>query len=217
MSPSSLPSRDPCPKRSRCWRRWRKTLVGRHRADADDEGRRAAAHAPGQPEASSAWTRSRPTASCASAPWPRCARLERSGRGQERLAGRSRAPCARSPTCGCATSPPSAARSRTPIRTWTCRRCLSALGARATIAGPGGERTRAGRGAVRRLPREHAQAQRAHHPRRRCRRWASVGAAYLKCTTRSADDWPAVGIAVGDRRRRRAHRASAPRPTSPRA
>ena len=47
----------------------------------------------------------------------------RSGR-----AGRSsRARCARSPTCACATWPRSAARWRTPIRTWTCRRCSARL------------------------------------------------------------------------------------------
>jgi len=72
---------------------------------------------------------------------------------------------------------------------------LAALGARVTIAGPKGERT---------LPVEEIYAgylettlkpgeliTRVDVPALGKRR-----AAYLKCTTRSADDWPAVGVAV---------------------
>jgi carbon-monoxide dehydrogenase medium subunit len=72
---------------------------------------------------------------------------------------------------------------------------LAALDARATIAGPGGERS---------LPVEALYAgylentlarneliTRIHIPPMGKRR-----AAYMKCTTRSADDWPAVGMAV---------------------
>ncbi len=72
---------------------------------------------------------------------------------------------------------------------------LSALGARAVIAGPGGERS---------APVESLYAgylenslepdeliTRLELPAPGARR-----AAYLKCTTRSADDWPAVGMAV---------------------
>ena len=72
---------------------------------------------------------------------------------------------------------------------------LTALGASATIAGPGGERT---------VPVEALYAGylentlarneliiRVHIPPMGKRR-----AAYMKCTTRSADDWPAVGVAV---------------------
>jgi aerobic carbon-monoxide dehydrogenase medium subunit len=72
---------------------------------------------------------------------------------------------------------------------------LAALGARVTIAGPKGERA---------LPVEEIYAgylettlkpgeliTRVDVPALGKRR-----AAYLKCTTRSADDWPAVGVAV---------------------
>src|SRR5262245_8888088 len=79
---------------------------------------------------------------------------------------------------------------------------LCALGARVTIAGPGGERS---------IPVEELYAgylettlkpgeliTRVDVPALGKRR-----AAYLKCTTRSADDWPAVGVAVvlGDENR----------------
>ena len=72
---------------------------------------------------------------------------------------------------------------------------LSALGASVTITGPGGERA---------LPVEQLYAgylettlargeliTRLHVPPMGERR-----AVYLKCTTRSADDWPALGMAV---------------------
>ena len=72
---------------------------------------------------------------------------------------------------------------------------LSALGATVTIAGPGGERT---------APVESLYAgylettlqpgeiiTQVHIPALGGRQ-----AAYLKCTTRSADDWPALGMAV---------------------
>lgn len=72
---------------------------------------------------------------------------------------------------------------------------LSALGARATIAGPGGERS---------VPVEALYAGYLENTLARNElitqvRVPALGArraAYLKCTTRSADDWPAVGIAV---------------------
>jgi aerobic carbon-monoxide dehydrogenase medium subunit len=72
---------------------------------------------------------------------------------------------------------------------------LSALGARATISGPGGERT---------LPVEALYAGYLENTLARGELITQVvvpalgrrRAAYLKCTTRSADDWPAVGIAV---------------------
>jgi carbon-monoxide dehydrogenase medium subunit len=72
---------------------------------------------------------------------------------------------------------------------------FSALGARATIAGPAGERT---------VPVEALYAgylENTLKPNELITRISipSMGerrAAYLKCTTRSADDWPAVGIAV---------------------
>jgi carbon-monoxide dehydrogenase medium subunit len=72
---------------------------------------------------------------------------------------------------------------------------LIALGARVSLVTPGGERT---------IPLEQLQAgylettigrgeliAEAIVPRQGARR-----AAYLKCTTRSADDWPALGVAV---------------------
>lgn len=72
---------------------------------------------------------------------------------------------------------------------------LAALGARVTIAGPRGERT---------LPVEALYAGYLENTLARDELITQVTippmgknrAAYLKCTTRSADDWPAVGIAV---------------------
>jgi carbon-monoxide dehydrogenase medium subunit len=72
---------------------------------------------------------------------------------------------------------------------------LSALGARATIAGPGGERS---------APVESLYAGYLENTLKRDELITRVEipalgkrrAAYLKCTTRSADDWPAVGMAV---------------------
>jgi len=72
---------------------------------------------------------------------------------------------------------------------------LSALGASVTIAGPGGER----RATVEALYAGYLENTLApgelitalHVPAMKGRK-----AAYLKCTTRSADDWPALGIAV---------------------
>lgn len=72
---------------------------------------------------------------------------------------------------------------------------LSALGARVTIAGPAGERS---------LPIEEIYAGYLETTLRRNElitqvQVPSLGArraVYLKCTTRSADDWPALGIAV---------------------
>lgn len=72
---------------------------------------------------------------------------------------------------------------------------LSALGASVTIAGPSGERT----SSVEALYRGYLETTlsrgelitQVHIPALGKKR-----AAYLKCTTRSADDWPAVGVAV---------------------
>jgi carbon-monoxide dehydrogenase medium subunit len=72
---------------------------------------------------------------------------------------------------------------------------LSALGAVATIAGPAGER---------RLPIESLYAGYLETTLQRNELITRVDvpamgkrrAVYLKCTTRSADDWPAVGVAV---------------------
>jgi carbon-monoxide dehydrogenase medium subunit len=72
---------------------------------------------------------------------------------------------------------------------------LSALGAVATVAGRGGER---------RLPVEALYAGYLETTLKRGELITRVDvpalgkrrAAYLKCTTRSADDWPAVGVAV---------------------
>jgi aerobic carbon-monoxide dehydrogenase medium subunit len=72
---------------------------------------------------------------------------------------------------------------------------LSALGARATIAGPAGERS---------VPVEALYAGYLENTLARDEIITHVivpalgarRAAYLKCTTRSADDWPAVGMAV---------------------
>jgi aerobic carbon-monoxide dehydrogenase medium subunit len=72
---------------------------------------------------------------------------------------------------------------------------FTALGARATIAGPAGERS-VPVGALyagyleNTLARDELITHVTIPPMGRRR------AAYLKCTTRSADDWPAVGIAV---------------------
>ena len=72
---------------------------------------------------------------------------------------------------------------------------LAALGARVTIAGPDAERT---------LPVEEIYAGYLETNLKRGELITRVDvpalgrkrAAYLKCTTRSADDWPAVGVAV---------------------
>ena len=72
---------------------------------------------------------------------------------------------------------------------------LAALGARVTIRGTGDERT---------LPVEDLYAGYLETTLKRAELITRVevpplqkrGAAYLKCTTRSADDWPAVGVAV---------------------
>ena len=71
---------------------------------------------------------------------------------------------------------------------------LSALGARVVIAGKGGER---------RVPVEDLYAGYLENTLGKdlithveIPPLGKRGAAYLKCTTRSADDWPAVGVAV---------------------
>jgi len=71
---------------------------------------------------------------------------------------------------------------------------LSALGARVTLVGKGGERT---------IPVEELYAGYLETTLRNelitrveVPALGKRGAAYLKCTTRSADDWPAVGVAV---------------------
>jgi aerobic carbon-monoxide dehydrogenase medium subunit len=79
---------------------------------------------------------------------------------------------------------------------------FAALGARVTIRGKGGERT---------LPVEHLYAGYLENTLKQAELITRVEippmqnrrAAYLKCTTRSADDWPAVGVAVvlGDENR----------------
>jgi aerobic carbon-monoxide dehydrogenase medium subunit len=72
---------------------------------------------------------------------------------------------------------------------------LTALGASVTIAGPGGERTvpveALYAGYLENTLARNELITRVHIPPMEERR-----AAYLKCTTRSADDWPAVGMAV---------------------
>jgi carbon-monoxide dehydrogenase medium subunit len=72
---------------------------------------------------------------------------------------------------------------------------LSALGARVTIAGPGGERSAPVEalyaGYLENTLKRSELITRLEVPALGKRR-----AAYLKCTTRSADDWPALGMAV---------------------
>jgi len=72
---------------------------------------------------------------------------------------------------------------------------LSALGARVTIAGPAGERSvpveEISTGYLETSLRLDELITRLEVPPLGRR-----SAAYLKCTTRSADDWPAVGVAV---------------------
>ena len=72
---------------------------------------------------------------------------------------------------------------------------LSALGATVTIAGPKGERSAPVEslyaGYLETTLRPGELITQIHVPALAGRR-----AAYLKCTTRSADDWPAVGVAV---------------------
>jgi carbon-monoxide dehydrogenase medium subunit len=72
---------------------------------------------------------------------------------------------------------------------------LSALGATVTIAGPGGERSSSVealyRGYLETTLKSGELITRVDVPALGNKR-----AAYLKCTTRSADDWPALGVAV---------------------
>jgi aerobic carbon-monoxide dehydrogenase medium subunit len=72
---------------------------------------------------------------------------------------------------------------------------LSALGAVATVSGPGGERRASVEslyaGYLETTLRRGELITRVDVPAMGARR-----AAYLKCTTRSVDDWPAVGVAV---------------------
>ena len=72
---------------------------------------------------------------------------------------------------------------------------LSALGARVTIIGPAGERTVAVEdlctGYYETVLARDELITEVHVPPQ-----AGRPAAYLKCTTRAADDWPALGIAV---------------------
>jgi aerobic carbon-monoxide dehydrogenase medium subunit len=78
---------------------------------------------------------------------------------------------------------------------------LSALGATVTIAGPGGERS----SAVEKLYAGYLETTLKPGELITQVQVPALGArkaAYLKCTTRSADDWPALGMAVvldGDR------------------
>jgi carbon-monoxide dehydrogenase medium subunit len=72
---------------------------------------------------------------------------------------------------------------------------LSALGATVTIAGPKGERT----STVEALYRGYLETTLASNELITQVHVPALGkkrAAYLKCTTRSADDWPAVGVAA---------------------
>jgi carbon-monoxide dehydrogenase medium subunit len=72
---------------------------------------------------------------------------------------------------------------------------LSALGATVTIAGPKGERT----SRVEELYRGYLETTLGRDELITQVQVPAMGArkaAYLKCTTRSADDWPAVGVAV---------------------
>ena len=72
---------------------------------------------------------------------------------------------------------------------------LSALGALATVAGPSGER----RVAVEALYKGYLETSLARGElvtQIEIPALAGRRAAYLKCTTRSADDWPALGMAV---------------------
>src|SRR5213076_1045157 len=72
---------------------------------------------------------------------------------------------------------------------------LSALGAVVTIAGPKGERS----APVEALYAGYLETTLARDELITHLRVPAMGrrrAAYLKCTTRSADDWPALGVAV---------------------
>jgi carbon-monoxide dehydrogenase medium subunit len=72
---------------------------------------------------------------------------------------------------------------------------LSALGARVAVCGPGGERSlrveELYAGYLENTLKRNELITRLEIPALGTRR-----AAYLKCTTRSADDWPALGMAV---------------------
>ena len=73
---------------------------------------------------------------------------------------------------------------------------LSSLGATAMIVGPSWSARDHDRGAVQRLLRDGAEAgdELIASCRGAAASWAGPST-YLKCTTRSADDWPALGVA----------------------
>jgi carbon-monoxide dehydrogenase medium subunit len=72
---------------------------------------------------------------------------------------------------------------------------FAALGARATIAGPAGERSIPVDASTRAIWRTRWRATSSSR-KSRFPRWGNVARRISSATTRSADDWPAVGIAV---------------------
>ena len=98
--------------------------VGRHRAHADDEGRRAAPDAPGQPaQAGPGQIEIGPAGELRIGAMTTLRALESSRRGAARLAGDHAHAAHALQRARAQRRHASAARSRTPIRTWTCRRC----------------------------------------------------------------------------------------------
>ena len=81
---------------------------------------------------------------------------------------------------------------------------LIALGATRRGRRPGGERGHPGRGPAHRLLRDRARGTNELIAELRIPAQGGRRGAYLKCTARSADDWPALGVAVSLADRRRA-------------
>ena len=92
-------------------------------------------------------------------------------------------------------SPASAARSRMAIRTWTCRRCSRRWARSRTSSGRDGTRDIAVQDLYLGyyetvLAKDELIAEVTVPPLNGAR------AAYMKCTSRSADDWPALNLAL---------------------
>ncbi len=172
----------------------------RHRADADDEGRRVPAE-----HGSSACAPSRSAVPRSST--PTTARLRIGAHDAARRCSNARPRCAQ----------------HAPVITRTLRtlsnvrvRNVATVGGNLAHADPHmdlppvlialgaqrrGRRPRrrahdSGRGSVRRLFRDRARARRTDHRASIVPAQGARRAAYLKCTTRAVHDWPALGVAV---------------------
>ena len=179
----------------------------RHRADADDEGRRVPADAARQP------AQARPEhARIAAGPDGELAHRRHGAAGRARTlarGARARAPVIPR-TMRHALQHPRAQR-RDHRRQARARRSAHgpaagadrARRAASSVAGPSGERTIAVEELFAGYLRDRAGEERADRRSCTCPRRARRAPPISRCTTRSADDWPALGVAVRSRPRAR--------------